>query len=177
MKSLALPATAICCTLFGMTSVPFFDMVEAKESTAKGDRQVRALIEKWDDAYRGLNAATLASLESPDFNLVDRFGESRSPAGVAERQRLWAAGFEAIDTEAFAPTFEIRKIQFAGRSVARVLLCARYANGIVLLDGSRIPPLWESESFLVVEANGAWWVAALDIHDQTAPEGCAADPV
>lgn len=179
MKFLAHPETvrkfiAFCCALVGLTSVPLLNRVEAENSTARSDCQVRALIERWNSAYRSLNAAGLESLETQDFNLVDRFGESRSPRGVAEKQRLWAAGFEAIDRESFAPTFKIQQIQATGESVARVVLCAHYANGITLLDGSRIPPLWESESFLVVEAHGGWLVAALDIHDQTAPEGCAA---
>jgi hypothetical protein len=146
---------------------------EVNTPQARDYQLVRQLIDRFNDAYRSLNANALASLETDEFNLVDRFGEFHSAVGKLHREQIWAEGFNAIDKRSFAPVFKIQQIHFARPDVARVPLCAHYGTGIALLDGSRIAPLWETESFLVVKMRGIWLVTAVDVHDQTVPEGCA----
>ena len=134
---------------------------------------VHQLVTRWHEAYQHLDADAMASLENDSFTLVDRFGELHRAFEKRKQAQIWNDGFEAIDRQRFTPTFEIRSLQFPVPDVARVQVCTYYEEGIGLLDGSRISPLWQAESFVVVKIRGTWRITSLDVHDQSAPEGFA----
>jgi hypothetical protein len=136
-------------------------------------RQIRALIAHWNASYRRMEARTLAALETVDVEIIDRFGELHRPLDVSERERFWSEGFEQIERENFGPEFTIKEIRLIRPDTGVVQVCAYYGDGIRLADGGHIPPLWEFSSYLVVKTRSVWLVAALDIHDQITPEGCA----
>jgi ketosteroid isomerase-like protein len=54
----------MCAALAGMEST----------RSATADGEIRAFIARWNAAYTGLDAAALAALETPDYEMVDRFG-------------------------------------------------------------------------------------------------------
>jgi len=153
-------------------SQPENAQVIRKTETQSVRNQIRELIARWNDAYRRLDAKVLASLETVDVEIVDRFGQLHRPSDVSGREQLWAEGFEMIAKGSAAPESTIEQIRLISPDTASVQVCTHFSDGIRLTDGARIPPLWEINSYLIVKKRSAWLVAALNIHDQTPPEGC-----
>jgi hypothetical protein len=131
-------------------------------SSATEDRQIRALITRWNASYRRMEAKTLAALQTANVETIDCFGELHRPIDDSEREH-------------FAPEFTIKEIRLIRPDTGVVQVCAHYSDGIRLADGGHVPPLWEFSSYLVVKTRSVWLVAALNIHDQIPPEGCAGD--
>jgi len=137
----------------------------------KHDEQgVRDLIARWNAAYRGMDAKTLASLNTPDFEMIDRFGHWLVPKDRSEMERLWEWTFKEVYKGKPGPERQIESIRFLAPEVALVEARAHHPEPIVLDDGQVIPPFWEINTYVCVDRGGEWLVAAHSIHNQITPE-------
>jgi len=139
------------------------------QSSTTDERGVRDFIARWNAAYTGLDAAALAALESDDYEMIDRFGHWIKSEGPESKQRLWAMTFKEIYHGRPGPVRIIESIRFMVPNVAVVQARANHAEGVVLDDGTRIPPFWEIDSYTLVKADAGWRVALLNIHNQIDP--------
>ncbi len=57
---------------------------------------VRQFIERWNTAYTTLNAKDLAALETPDYEMIDRFGHWIKSDGPQFNENLWHLTFTEI---------------------------------------------------------------------------------
>jgi hypothetical protein len=53
------------------------------------ESEIREFLARWNKAYTDLHAAALAALETPDYEMVDRFGDWIKSEGPEFNQRLW----------------------------------------------------------------------------------------
>ena len=53
-------------------------------------RSVRALISQWVEAYKNFDAERIASLETADVEVMDRFGELHLPSNRHDSAKLWS---------------------------------------------------------------------------------------
>ena len=89
--------------------------------TSTNDEQgVRDFIACWNAAYTSLDAATLAKMETADFELIDRFGHWIRTEGPEFNERLWALTFKDIYHGKPGPARNIESIRFMGPTVAVV---------------------------------------------------------
>src|ERR1700746_256671 len=112
-------------------------------------RSVRELIERWCTAYGDLNEHELAALESPDFEIVDRFGELHVARQRTDEERFWAEGFEIIRREGLHPACAIEEIRSTRPDVVIVHADISYSSGIPLKGGDYIPAFSEIHTFIV----------------------------
>ena len=130
---------------------------------------VRQLMANWNAAYRSLDAKTLASLQTPEFELVNRLGQWTPQGSVAEGERMWAWTFTNIYKGKPGPEHTVERVRFVRPDVAIVQARKYWADVLTLDDGTRIPPHGEVDTFEAVKNSGAWKVAALNIHNQMPP--------
>ena len=133
------------------------------------ERGVRDFISRWNTAYTSLDAAALAALESDDYEMIDRFGHWIKSEGPESKQRLWAITFKDIYHGKPGPARTVESIRFMAPNIAVVQARANHAEGVVLDDGTRIPPFWEIDTYTLIEVNGGWRVILLNIHNQIDP--------
>jgi hypothetical protein len=133
------------------------------------ETEVREFISRWNAAYTGLDAAALASLETPDFQLVDRFGHWIQSEGPEFNRRLWALAFQEIYRGRPGPARRIESIRFMAPAVAVVQARAWHPDPIVLDDGTHIPPFWEINTYTLIDTTSGWRVSVLNIHNQIDP--------
>lgn len=137
--------------------------------TSRDEQAVRSVIEQWNAAYRKLDAKTLASLHTPEFDIVNRLGQWTHKSSTADVENLFAWSFQVIYKGKPGPEHQIEKVRFHTPDVASVLTRAYWAEVITLDDGTKIPPHGEIDTFTVVRKGGKWKVAWLDIHNQMPP--------
>jgi len=135
-------------------------------STASEPDAIRTLISRWVEAYQDLDAKRLAALETPDVEIVDRFGKLHLPSGRNENEKLWSDAFEIVSRNALLPTVTIDRIRFLRPDVAVVQVSWRFTEGILLVDGDRIPPFSQVDTFVVIKSQGVWLVAAHNMQEQ-----------
>ena len=133
---------------------------------ANDESEVRDFVTRWNAAYTGLDAKALASLETPDFELIDRFGHWIKSEGPEFNERLWEMGFREVYHGKPGPPRTIENIRFFAPNVAVVQARAYHADGVTLDDGTRIPPFWEINTYTLVKSDAGWRVALLNIHNQ-----------
>ena len=126
-------------------------------------RPVRELIERWCAAYGDLNEKELAALESPDVEIVDRFGDLHVAKQQTDEERFWAEGFEMIRREDFHPVWAIEEIRSTRPDVVIVHADISYSGGIPLKGGDYIPAFSEIHTFIVSRDNAGWRIAGHDI--------------
>jgi ketosteroid isomerase-like protein len=126
-------------------------------------RPVRELIERWCAAYGDLDEKKLAALESPNIEVVDRFGELHVAKQRPDEERFWAEGFEMIHRKDFHPVCTIEEIRSTRPDVMIVHAEISYSGGIPLKGGEFIPPFSEIHTFLVSKDEAVWQIAAHDI--------------
>jgi len=126
-------------------------------------RAVRELIERWCVAYGDLDEKELGALESPDIEIVDRFGEVHAAKQRQDEERFWAGGFEMIRREDFHPICNIEEIHSIRPDVVIVHVEISYSGGIPLKGGDFIPPFSEIHTFLVSRDEAVWRIAGHDI--------------
>jgi ketosteroid isomerase-like protein len=132
--------------------------LSATSPVSKGAvRPVRELIERWCAAYGNLDEKELAALESPNIEIVDRFGELHVAKQRPDEERFWAEGFEMIRREDFHPVCTIEDIRSTRPDVMIVHAEISYAGGIPLKGGEHIPPFSEIHTFLVSRDEAAVW--------------------
>jgi ketosteroid isomerase-like protein len=135
-------------------------------ASAKDEAEVRDFIARWNAAYTGLDAVALAALETPDFELVDRFGHWIKSEGSDFNLRLWAMTFKDIYRGKPGPARAIESIRFLAPGVAIVQARANHPDGVTLDDGTHIPPFWEINTYTLIKTVSGWRVALLNIHNQ-----------
>jgi uncharacterized protein (TIGR02246 family) len=138
----------------------------APSSMPREERAVRTLMSQWVEAYADLDAKRIAALETPDVEIVDRFGELHLPSGRSENEKLWADTFDAISKKSTRPRVAIEHVHFIRPDVAVVSVSLLVAEGILLVDGERIPPYSELDTYIVVKVHGVWLVAAHNMHEK-----------
>jgi ketosteroid isomerase-like protein len=126
-------------------------------------RPVRELIERWCTAYGDLNEKELAALESPDVEIVDRFGELHVAKQQTDQERFWAEGFEMIRREDFHPVWAIEEIRSTRPDVVIVHADISYSGGIPLKGGDYIPAFSEIHTFIVPRDKAGWRIVGHDI--------------
>jgi uncharacterized protein (TIGR02246 family) len=132
------------------------------------DPGVRQLIAQWNAAYRRLDAKALAMLETPDFEIVDRFGHWVRSEGPEFNEQLWAGTFRDIYRGKPGPERTVQRVRMLTPEVALVQATTHWEE-VVLDDGTRIPPHGEIDTFVLVKQGGAWRIAAMNIHNQMPP--------
>ncbi len=133
---------------------------------AADESGVRDFIARWNAAYTGLDAKTLASLETPDYEMVDRFGHWIRSEGPDYNEQLWAMAFKEIYRMKPGPARTIESIRFLAPTVAIVEARANHADGVTLDDGTHIPPFWEINTYTLIKTDAGWRVGLLNIHNQ-----------
>ncbi|HLK66042.1 MAG TPA: hypothetical protein VKU19_21555 [Bryobacteraceae bacterium] len=89
-------------------------------SEPKEENVVRSLISHWIEAYKALDAKRLAALETPDVQVVDRFGVLHVSSGRSDNEKLWSDSFEAVAKNAAPPIITIKGIRFLRPDLAVV---------------------------------------------------------
>ena len=149
---------SVACVLLLLSSG--FARDRASSVVPGNDGAIRKLISQWADAYKRFDAKRLASLEAPDVEVVDRFGELHQPSGRHANEKLWSAAFEMVAMNTTPPRVAIDRIRFLRSDVALVQVSWTFAEGILLADGKRIPPFSELDTYVVVKSQSDWLVAA-----------------
>lgn len=157
----------IIAAAFGLLSLPAYAGQAQPSSKHEDEGAVRALIQQWIGAYRDLNAGRLAALETPDVEVVDRFGAMHLPSGRSENEKLWSENFEVISPKSEPPTAIIDRIRLVAPDVAIVQVLWHFDHGILLTDGGQIPPLSQMDTYLVIRSHGSWLVALHTMHEDT----------
>jgi ketosteroid isomerase-like protein len=160
MLSKFVPALLLTAVLAGMRA----------HASAANEVEIRDFIAHWNAAYTGLDAAALAALETPDYQMVDRFGHWIQSEGPAFNQQLWAMTFRDIYHGKPGPARVIESIRFLAPQAAIVQARANHSEGATLDDGKRIPPFWEIDTYTLIKTKDGWKVTLLNIHNQINPE-------
>ena len=155
---------AIFCIL--LLAFSAFASQERQDLTAGEQRAIRTLISRWVEAYRELDARRLAALETPDVVIVDRFGEVHVSHGRHETERLWSDAFAMVSTNTPSITVTIDHIQFIRPDAAVVQASWRFAEGILLTDGERIPPYSQVDTYVLIKRKNVWLVAAHNMQEK-----------
>ena len=135
-------------------------------SKPKEENVVRSLISRWIEAYKALDAKRLAALETPDVQVVDRFGVLHVSSGRSDNEKLWSDSFEVVARNAEPPIITIEGIRFLRPDLALVQASWRFTDGILLVDGDRIPPFSETDTFVVMKSQGVWLIAAHNMQEK-----------
>ena len=141
----------------------------ASAASTGDEEQIRGFIARWNAAYTGMNAGSLAALETPDYEMIDRFGHWIKSEGPEFNERLWAMTFKDIYRGKPGPARQIESIRFLAPDVAIVQARANHAEGVTLDDGTKIPPFWEINTYTLVRTDAGWRVTVLNIHNQINP--------
>lgn len=148
--------------IFALMISPSF-MARSQETGAKPKTEeggIRSLMSDWVAAYENLDAKRLAALEVPNVEVIDRFGDLHQPTGRVENESLWSDTFEVISPSTEPPKTTIDHIRFLQPDVAVVQMSWQFAGGILLTDGSRIPPYSQIDIYVVTKSKDKWLVAA-----------------
>jgi uncharacterized protein (TIGR02246 family) len=133
--------------------------------SANDERAVRELVNRWDAAYRSLDAKALAALETEDFELVNRIGWWTPLKSREENERMWAWAFNIIYNGKPGPKHTIERVRFIHPDVAIVQAHGDWP-ALTLPDGTSIPPHGEIDTLVVVKQKKGWLVASESIHNQ-----------
>ena len=146
-----------------------------QKAAANDEQKVRELIGKWDAAYRALDGNAIAALETPDFEMVDRFGDWIAQTSREENARMWNWTFKNIYRGKAGPQHTIERVRFINRESAVVVCKAFWAEVITLSDGTRIPPHGQTTTFTVVKTKEDWRIAAQTFHNKMQSDGLDAE--
>ena len=155
---------AICYAMLSVSSA--FASHQQPSSSETDQAAIRTLISQWVEAYKHLDAKRLAALEIPDVQTVDRFGALHAPSGRNENETLWADAFNMVSSTSAAPTVTLERIQFLRPDVALVQMRWRFSEGILFVDGERMPPFSQVDTYVVIKSEGVWLVAAHNMQEE-----------
>ena len=157
-------------TWLGIASVLFFSApVRAsrhRPSSTSEENEIRTLMSQWVEAYQHLDAKRIATLEVPNVEVVDRFGELHLPSSRDQNEQLWSDAFETVSRKTAPPTVTVDRIQILRPDVALVQVSWQFAEGILLVDGERIPPFLQIDTYVLIKSQGGWSVAAHNIQEK-----------
>ncbi len=137
-----------------------------RRSSTSEESAIRTLMSQWVEAYHHLDAKRLAALEIPDIEIVDRFGELHLPFGRDKNEQLWSDSFAIVSRNTAPPTVTIDRIQLLRPDVALVQVSWQFAEGILLVDGERIPPFLQVDTYVVIKSQRVWSVAAHNMQEK-----------
>ena len=146
-----------------------------QRGAANDERKIHELIGKWDAAYRAMDGKAIAALETPYFELVDRFGDWHPFSSREENGQMWSWTFKNIYQGKPGPQHTIERIRFLNPKSAVVICKAFWAEIITLPDGTRIPPHGQTTTFTVVKNKEGWQIAAQTIHNKMPGDGPGGD--
>ena len=141
----------------------------AAVASANDEKGVRDFIARWNAAYTGLDATTLATLETPDFQFVDLFGHWIKSEGPEFNRRLWAMSFDEIYQRKTRAGPQCREHPVYGASRRDRSGTRNHWDGVTLDDGTHILPFWEINTCTLIKTNAGWRLALLNIHNQINP--------
>jgi uncharacterized protein (TIGR02246 family) len=130
---------------------------------------VRKVVEDWNRYYQALDGTKLASLSTPEFDIVNRLGMWTHKNSNPDLAEMWNWSFKFIYKNNPGPEHKIDHIRFLNADTAAVLTRAYWGKELTLDDGTKIPPHGEIDSFIVVKKGSEWKIAWLDIHNQMPP--------
>jgi uncharacterized protein (TIGR02246 family) len=145
----------------------------AQTGRSNDEAKIRELIGKWDAAYRAMDGKAIVALETPDFELVDRFGNWIPQASREENERMWTWTFVNIYQGKPGPKHTIERVRFIHPEAAIVVCSAFWAEVITLPDGQKIPPHGQTTVFFVVKEKTGWLIAAQTVHNKMPGDGPA----
>jgi uncharacterized protein (TIGR02246 family) len=137
-----------------------------RPSSASEESAIRTLMSQWVEAYEHFDAKRIATLEVRDVEIVDRFGELHLPSSRDQNERLWSDAFETVSRKTTPPTVTVDRIQFLRADVALVRVSWQFADGILLVDGVRMPPFLQVDTYIVIKSQRVWLVAAHNIQEK-----------
>lgn len=140
-------------------------VVRAAQGSVNDEKDVSDLITQRNASYHNLDAKALAALETPDFQLVDRFGDNITSQGPEYNERMWAWTFKEVYKGKPAPEHKILKVRFITPDVAIVETGNQWPE-LKLDNGTVIPPHGELDTFTVVRSGSRWRIAMQTIHNQ-----------
>lgn len=155
---------------FISAAILFAALAGVSHGAGTDESEIRDFLARWNKAYTSLDAAGLAALETPDYEMVDRFGHWIKSDGPEFNRRLWAMTFNDIYRGKPGPARQIESIRRLAPQVAIVQARANHPDGVTLDDGTRVPPFWEINTYTLVRTGAGWRVALLNIHNQINPE-------
>ncbi|MBV8673776.1 MAG: hypothetical protein JOZ33_10110 [Acidobacteriaceae bacterium] len=155
--------TTAGCALLLVFSV--LDGTWRRSSRAIEEHAIRALISDWVEAYQNLDAKRMAAHQTPVIEVVDRFGRLRLQSAT-ENEKLWSDTFEAISKKSAPPTVTVDHIEFLRPEVALVQVSWQFSEGVLLVDGDRIPPFSEIDTYVVTETRGVWLLAGHNMQEK-----------
>jgi hypothetical protein len=129
----------------------------------------RGLIERWCAAYGRLDEKELAALESPNIEIVDRFGELHAAKQRSDEEHFWSEGFEMIRRADFHPLCRIADTRATRPDVVIVHADITYPGGIPLKGGDYIAAFSEIHTFVVLKHEAVWHIAEHDITRRALP--------
>jgi len=135
-------------------------------SMAIEERAIRSLMTRWVEAFNDLDAKRLAALETADVQAVDRFGALHLASGRSADEELWADSFEAVSRKTAPPVVTIDRIRFLRPDVAVVQASWRFSEGILLVDGERVPPFSQIDTYVVIKSQNGWFVATHNMQEK-----------
>ncbi len=157
-------------TWLGIASVLFFSAPvlasRQRPSSTSEESAIRTLMSQWVEAYQHLDAKRIATLEVPNVEVVDRFGELHLPSSRDQNEQLWSDAFETVSRKTAPPTVTVDRVQFLQPDVALVQVSWQFAEGILLVDGERIPPFLQTDTYVLVRSHGSWLIAAHNIQEK-----------
>jgi ketosteroid isomerase-like protein len=153
---------AIAGALLVASSVLVSDLWRSSRATE--ERAIRALISEWVEADRNLDAKRLPAHETHAVEVVDRFGQWRLQSAT-ENEKLWSDTFDAISRRSALPAVTVDHIVFLRPEVALVQVSWQFSEGILPVDGDRIPPFSEIDTYVVTKMQGVWLVAAHNMQE------------
>jgi hypothetical protein len=71
-----------------------------------------------------------------------------------------------ISRKSEPPTVTVDHIDFLQPEVALVQVSWQFSEGILLVDGARIPPFSEVDTYVVTRTQGVWLVAAHNMQEK-----------
>jgi ketosteroid isomerase-like protein len=132
------------------------------------EKMVRKLIETRNSAYHRLDADTLTRIVTPDFQLVDRFGDNIASEGPEYTRALWSWTFREVYKNRPGPVHHVVDISFIRPDVALAQTHADWSE-LKLDDGTTIPPHGEVDTFLLIKTAEGWRIRMQTIHNQFPP--------
>lgn len=135
----------------------------------RDERQIRATISQWIEAYEHSDAKRLVSLEIPNVEVMDRFGTLHVLSGADENVKLWKDAFEVVSRKSVLPKVTIDDVLIVRLGVAVAHVSWDFPEGILLVDDTRIPAFSQLDTYVLIETKGEWLIALHNMQEKPAP--------
>lgn len=127
---------------------------------------IRGKLSQWIEAYKHSDAKGLASLETSNVEVLERFGILHVLSGADENVKLWQETFEVISAKSPLPKVTIDNIQLARPGLAFAHVSWDFPEGILLVDNSRIPAYSQLDTYVLIKKKGEWVIALHNMQEK-----------